>query len=550
MSWRDTIKDKSEVESQETESSWRDTIQDKEQEMSPETKGLTTGAGIAAAQNLKLPEKTLSSANRATKQAGKLILRGTGKMNQDDLDFILKNPDALKNVPNMSEILDKAEDFDRKIAKAGIQAKENARRALADKSIPVNAETIKKDIKNVLSSKSEFDKNLLKKVNKTLGAYRDFKPEDLPDLIDDIKQLTKPNAAGLTHSQSKLNRYVGELSDRLKFISPDFENFINQSAKSFRDREVLKEVTGLKGKALPQGRKATTSSAKKIKNIKFDEDTVRMLTRFEEIAEEYGDPELAKQIRAKGLDALIDANTGLFRKGILSPVVGSAIAAEILGFPSGVATGTALARESYGTKAQQKIAETAGKVGEGIEGLKNLLTKFGETKLGKTGRVLGKGVYKSLPLLGGFAAYNEAQAKDLPIEQAIPYIAAETISPLPFSGIQAKEFMEEEAPIRQKEAREQMSANFPEPEDRALRTLPKTDEEKQYDSYIMKATVDQLQNIASELETIGGESAQGYANVLRQMTDMKPQKRAAVSFGLEQQPAFRKLMEKQRKKEK
>jgi len=73
-------------------------------------------------------------------------------------------------------------------------------------------------------------------------------------------------------------------------------------------------------------------------------------------------------------------------------------------------------------------------------------------------------------------------------------------------------------------------------------------DKKDYDSYTMNATVDDIQNIANKFDEMGTESASQYAQVLRQMTNMDERSRAAMSFGLQQQPAFRKLMEKTQKK--
>jgi hypothetical protein len=332
-------------------------------------------------------------------------------------------------------------------------------------------------------------------------------------------------------------------------------------------------VAGLKGRQTAQGRKTTRTTGKKIKNLKYDEDTARLIAEFSEMAERRGNPELAIQIRAKGLEAFIDKNTGLIRPGLFSPVVGTALAAPVIGIDPVTATGTAIAREAYGTKLQQKIAEGVGKTGELIDQAKQLpiIKQMGDAVsfVGDKAKPLLKFGGRLIPVAGFMLTYNEAKAAGYSDEVAAGIALAGEASmgaDAIFNPVEVAKGLEEQSVAKPIEARKQMAQNLGiEPIDPATRLQQQKRaaealeiaadydpirEAKSYDSVIMKASDEDLENIAQEFELSSSSAADNYARVIRNMSKMEPQKRAAITYGLQQQPAFRKLMEKTQKKNK
>ena len=74
--------------------------------------------------------------------------------------------------------------------------------------------------------------------------------------------------------------------------------------------------------------------------------------------------------------------------------------------------------------------------------------------------MVGKTALKSLPIVGGIAGYQEAKAAGMTDKEALAYAGVEAISPLPVSSLEAKKFIEEEAPRRATKAREAMARQF------------------------------------------------------------------------------------------
>ncbi len=507
-------------------------------------KGVGTGAAVAATQKgaSELLKRTGAgeAVSRVANELPMKLLESVGSLDRPQIDKIMSDPEAYKKARELENMLVDYEDMAKNIQKTGFESADKAKKALASSEASLPVEQLQKMLDESAGKRSlttaagekkpvQAAEKFLTKQMKDIQGVSELKGSELQTMLDQLNDSASFGKVGAKTQQKMADEVAGGLRSEIGKQVPEYDMLQKQSAQTMADRKRLKELMGFGGKA-NDDLIAKSSMVNRVEKLVTDPKKVTELKELEKILERNKELGLLKESEMAAVKKLISETTG-FRKGMLSDVVGAGILGKLTGLPLMPIT---FAKELGGSKAQEAIALAA----------KSPLAKG----LGKGAKMAGKGLMRSLPLVGGLMGYQEAKAAGLPEEQALAYAAAEGISPLPVSGIEMKEFIEEEGPRRSAAATRQMEGNFPGAQERADKLQRDNIATNERISPMLESSSEELNLLADKLTTMESPAGNQYADVLRVTAEAEPQKKAALLYGLYQQPAFRKLMEKQKEK--
>lgn len=392
------------------------------------------------------------------------------------------------------------------------------------------------------------------------------KGQESVDFLKRVRSDADYNKALGTESFSNkaAKKYGKEIRNILGEQSPKFDKLMKSSSEMINDRAKFASLVGLKGSTKTgEALKATNSTVSRLERILKDPESPDF-KQLQEITKKYDLTDFLTKAELSSIEKKVQKSTGLgnIRLGdILKGSVASSIAGPGVGK---VIAPMIAAKQAIGTKAQELGALAS----------QNKLLKGA----GKVAGKVGKGVMKSLPLVGAAASYSEAQAAGMSPLETAGYIAAEEANILPVSLKEmydakseiskgdsdilnermAKTFQKETEQAEQEKAeREEVKlrdinrrqSEYNEAKDRELMSLPenknvpKTEEV----SKILKSLEKRKETI-QELKNLGSDTGDRYAQELEALESTPQQNEHSGMHGLLQQPGFRELIRRMEKK--
>ena len=388
------------------------------------------------------------------------------------------------------------------------------------------------------------------------------KGQESVDFLKRVRSDADYNKALGTESFSNkaAKQYGKEVRGILGEQSPRYDKLMKGSSEMIEDRKQFASLIGLKGNTKTgENLKATNSTVSRLERVLKDPESPDF-KQLQELSNKYNLEEFLTKAELAGIESKVQKATGL--KNIrLGDILKGSVAASVVG-PAGQVIGPAIAaKQAIGTKAQELLALAS----------QNKLVKGA----GKIAGTVGKGLLKSLPLIGAAASYSEAQAADMSPLETAGYIAGEELNPLPIS---LKEMYDAKAEISIGDSEKLREGKFPKATQEAEQEKTERDELKLRDISRRQETynelkdrevmslppkegvtnskdiIDSLKNLEKRKSTIESlrnmstESSQQYADELEAIENNPKQNEHSAMHGLIQQPAFRELMRRAEKK--
>lgn len=437
--------------------------QQKASELERLLKSAAIGGGIYGAQ-------------RATEEAAPLVGKAASAMQEKVLDPLAENL-AFQSIGGKStkegkELLQKAAEQMGEDAPF-ITPRDVGRQVLdknLKKSLPFSTPTVGRT-KKALSEAIETKGKLVSDIDKQYGKIGDLSNVS-EDIISGVKRDLPTDldvAPGSKDVVEKLMKEARERNIEMKPMTVQYKEL--QDVPDEYGVPVKRAVDKTKEVQVPTKRMGTISDLEKSKNLeKFVDEAKSPAQKLKNI--EYGayrrEAERAiKQQSPELLEEFVKAKKGVGATKIANEIAKKKFYKDI-GDTTYITPGHAISKginkginEAKGIAA--KVLDSPNKFKESV-----LAGKAGKQlkKLSK----LGKGVWKSLPVLGAFATYSEAKAQGMSEEDALSYTAAnEGVEAIPIVG-QIKMALE---PARG-------GANFGTIEHKLQSGEPLSDQEKEY----------------------------------------------------------------------
>jgi hypothetical protein len=379
--------------------------------------------------------------------------------------------------------------------------------------------------------------------------------KNLEQLLDEYSSRT--DYGGRPDASSKVfNEARARLRAEIGLKDAEIDKLFKEASRAIDDSKEMKSLMSLRDEIIESGGhlKPTSATIGKIEKI-FGPKTERYAKErqtLEEILKKYQKADLITKGEASAVKEFVKNKTQLSTSGAMT-----AFATEKIKQGLGLSI---LYKSTIGTKVQEILAMA-------LASAPGQLLKKGAAGVGKT-------AYKSLPFIGGAMAYSDARAAGYDPEVAMGIAMGEEITDFVPPVMAVKEAVRAEG-LAPQAGTPQAKLEAGTSDFEAQKMLPRVDlkeesekglredRQKEFAKKLEQGTITakerrqlaedtfkeatdntkKYQELIQKLE--GGTSGeQGYAEQMRRLQEAEnDEERNAIKFQLEQQPAFRKLLE-------